>query len=151
MRAEHPFSKKWISLPFFHPQTLFKTKTNKLTRTHATERLLGTAFQNLQLSGEMEGNKTQQPQNKNKTPSLHSHQAGISSKPLPLTEDMQVDKSTKNYSTSTSTAPTTWHFLYSGPSNPCCWEDTGLGRSLNEARKEVENAVILSLLHNGVA
>lgn len=98
------------------------------------------------------GGKTQQPQNKTKKPSAHSHQAGISLKPLPLTEDMQVDTSIKNYSTSTSTSPTTCHFLYLGPSNPCRWEDTGLGRrSLSEARKAVREAVILSLLHNGAA
>lgn len=64
MKAEHEFLKKRISLPFFHPQTLFKTETNKLTRTHATEKLLGTAFQNPQPSGGME--KKANPQTKTK-------------------------------------------------------------------------------------
>ena len=64
---------------------------------------------------------------------------------------MQVDESIKNYSTSTSTFPTTWHFLYLGPSNLCCWKDTGLGRSPSEARKGVRKAVIISPLHNGAA
>lgn len=35
-------------------------------------------------------------QNKNKKPSIHSHQAVISSQPLPLTKDMQVNESIKN-------------------------------------------------------
>lgn len=52
----------------FLPQTLFKTNTNKLTRTHATETYLGTAFQTPMCSGETEKKKAQHPQNKNKKP-----------------------------------------------------------------------------------
>lgn len=127
MKAEHEFLKKRISLPFFHPQTLFKTNKQAHKNTCYWKIMRNsipkpTAFRR-------NGEKTQPP-NKNKKPSIHSHQTGISSKPLPLTEDMQVGKGAKS-------SPTTWHFLYLGPSNPGCWEDTDLGRrSLSEARRK---------------
>jgi hypothetical protein len=60
-------------------------KPNKLTRTHATERL-GAAFQTPTVFRRSrdthEKAQAQQPPHKNKNPCIYSLQAGISSKPL---------------------------------------------------------------------
>ena len=132
MKAEHPFSKKWISLRFFYPQTLLKTKKpNKLTRTQATERL-GAAFQTRQFQTRWFQTPTVSRRNrdthksptapKQKQTSLHWLPAGRNLlKASTLREDMQVGCEYEDHSTSTSTSPTTWHFLSLGPSNHCAW------------------------------
>ena len=64
---------------------------------------------------------------------------------------MQVGCEYEDHSTSTSTCPTTWHFLSLGPSNHCAWEDTGSGKSPREGRKGVWKVdIILSLLQMGL-
>lgn len=50
----------------FLPPTNIKTKTNKLIRTHATERLLGTAFQT-PVFGRTEKKSPTAPKQKQKT------------------------------------------------------------------------------------
>ena len=109
MKAEHPFSKKWISLPFFYPQTLLKTKTNKLIRTHATERL-GATFKPRRVQQKQRRKKQSPTAPKQKQNSLHSLPAGRNFlKASTLTEDTQVGvwwSLDLHLHT-----PTAWHFI----------------------------------------